>query len=549
MAPTSTDASGPNLADTGPALKPSGGSQSLNNKDRPAGSARHLQFAGTGDGGGSRIGSRAASRTDINGSGSMHGSAMGLDRFWGGSAGGRRIVAEDSQWNLATVEALTTTCVNAIVNRFEERPILKGLPPKYRAKVLAAVSVDIPLAKIVTVIDDDPPHHAGALRAGYWQRRSAAHYPDAELTRHGGSWKRLYCERTLERELATFVPGCGKEFALAQLMKLLAPCIVKLHVTQLQPDASTSDPAERRATDPNPDHLNPMLLVEQLERLKEVALYYGVLDLGMKFQWWLFGMTASDSLNLARALLKCQWTHLTLSRCQIDDAKMVTLCEGLRDHRYLEVLKLDNNKIGDEGAQSLSAVLVTPKCVLNSIDLGNNRIGALGAAHLAKSIQQFKRYGRQLQSLILRLNPLGNDGAFVIAYALQPPEDHHQTVPLNDRSVTPAPPALTIIKLDLSATSMGPSSLEQCLTLITDDLVQEIDLSCNAFVSNDPDVMAAAAAAAAAASGPASAGGSGGADAVGTVWEPCQRRQRPSGIGWWSRWARRCGRVCRHPRG
>ncbi|KAI9183850.1 hypothetical protein H9P43_002902 [Blastocladiella emersonii ATCC 22665] len=458
-----------------------------------AAAGKQLQF-GTGGGAvpvgmvpnGSRPGSRIGSRAELHsGSGGegRRGSSAGdssaqLERM---GLGARRIMAEDSQWNLATVESLTSMCVRAIVERFEDHPVLAGLPAKYRSRVLASISVDIPLAKVVSIIDDDAP---SALRPGYWQRRSAAHFPDAELARHGGKWKRLYCERTLEKELAAFVPGRGADFALGELAKALAPNVVRLQVDQLQPDANHADPAERKATDPNPDHVDPDVLVSHLDQLRDVTLYYGVKDVGVQFEWWLFGMTSNDSTYLSRALRRARWTSLTLSRCCIDDAKLATLCEGLKDHKYLVSLKLDHNRIGDQGAQSLARVLQSRHCALRVLDLGNNRIGALGSAHLAQALQHLSRSRRALASLVLRLNPLGNDGAFVVAYALH--------------SAVDDPASLGFGRLDLAATAMGPSSLEQCAALVAGDIVEELDLSCNAFVANDPDIAAAAAAAAAA---------------------------------------------------
>ena len=57
-----------------------------------------------------------------------------------------------------------------------DRPLLAGLPAKYRSRVLTGISVDIPLLKVVGVIPDDaqPPSGAPPLKHGYWRRRSAA---------------------------------------------------------------------------------------------------------------------------------------------------------------------------------------------------------------------------------------------------------------------------------------------------------------------------------------------------------------------------------------
>ncbi|KNE59816.1 hypothetical protein AMAG_05273 [Allomyces macrogynus ATCC 38327] len=371
--------------------------------------------------------------------------------------GERRILAEDSQWNLAMVEPLTTLCVRAIVENFETRPILDGLPRKYRARVLSSISVDLPLPKIVSLIPDDAEER-GLNSPGYWRRRTAAHFPDADAARHGGKWKTVYCERTMEAAVAAYVPGRGGELALGALARAVSACVVRLHVDQLLPDAVAGDPNERKATDAHPDHVDPELLVVGLDQLKHVALYYGVKDVGMKFEWYWYGMSSNDAVRLARALRKCAWTHLTLSRCGIDDSKIAALCDGLKDHKALVYLKLDHNKISDTGASPLATVLASPHSRLAHLDLGNNRIGALGAAYLAKALAT----NTALQTLILRLNPLGNDGAFILAYALL---THHHTLK----------------SLDLAATNMGASALQQVAALVAADAVEALDVSSNAF--------------------------------------------------------------------
>ena len=88
-------------------------------------------------------------------------------------------------------------------------------------------------------------------------------------------------------------------------------------------------------------------------------------------------------------------TTLYYLRLGWDDAAGVVLCEALRSAhahgglRELEELSLGGNKLGDETAAALAALVqeegALPK--LKSLNLGNNQIGEAGMAALAAAIR------------------------------------------------------------------------------------------------------------------------------------------------------------------
>jgi hypothetical protein len=164
---------------------------------------------------------------------------------------------------------------------------------------------------------------------------------------------------------------------------------------------------------------------------------------------------------------------------------------------------LDNNHISDNGAKALSDVLEHNSLALERLDLSNNQIGPLGASYLARSLYS----NIKLKSLSLRLNPLGNDGAFVLAYALKSPKritelaklfqslsltsdgSNANSKPLenmiNDLILSRVPP---FSYLNLCSTGMGPSAMEQFMLLVEADGIESLDLSCNAFAMHDHEL-------------------------------------------------------------
>lgn len=365
---------------------------------------------------------------------------------------GRRIIAEESKWNLAAVEPLKKICLDRFIANFCTTPCLKGIPAKFRANIVSRIAIDIPVESVIGVVPDEE----------YWKRRSLAELTNCDVSAHGNSWLRLYCERTLSAKIAELVPAVGQESQLYVFLALFSPYVVKLNIPQLQP---RTDYPERKATDPNPDRMNPELLVQYLENLRHVSLYYGLNNIGIDFEWHLFGMTVNDSVMLSKALQKSKWESLSLSKCGIDDSKVGNICQGLHGHLYLKRLDLSHNKITDSGAVQIAALLDSG-VVLEELDLTNNRIKALGAAHISRVLLKSKKKNTQkLKKLSLRLNPLGNEGCYILAHAIIECKE-------------------SLDKLDFCCTGMGITALQNFSKLIKADLVKKLNISCNKFAKN-----------------------------------------------------------------
>ena len=81
------------------------------------------------------------------------------------------------------------------------------------------------------------------------------------------------------------------------------------------------------------------------------------------------------------------------------------LAAALADAPALRALDLRDNWLGDGGAEQLAGVL--PATSLRRLDLSGNKVGPAGAA----AVEAALRAGATLQSLTLRDNQLGAEGA------------------------------------------------------------------------------------------------------------------------------------------
>ncbi|XP_057684392.1 leucine-rich repeat-containing protein 71 isoform X8 [Corythoichthys intestinalis] len=146
--------------------------------------------------------------------------------------------------------------------------------------------------------------------------------------------------------------------------------------------------------------------------------------------FWQAGLTDSMVINLGNAICFC------------NSLRVITL-EGnpLLDHNHhllfsegnaLTHLNLRNNQIEDEGARLLGAGLSTSKSAnrnLISLNLSFNHIGDVGAGHIAKGL----RFNRTLLFLSLSNNHIGDSGATQLATSSSPVDAEHVAKLSNDQ--------------------------------------------------------------------------------------------------------------------
>ncbi|KAJ3343356.1 T-complex-associated testis-expressed protein 1 [Gonapodya sp. JEL0774] len=145
--------------------------------------------------------------------------------------GERRLIAEDPTWNLSSVKRLTTLCIEVLVANFDQNPVLAPLPLKHRKVLLSLLPAEISLSVAAPIIPDasqeiisgvhsgssqitqlsSTPTHPQVSAPSYWHRRALATFTPSECvpSHHGYSWKRLFFELYLQREIEGFVPPAG----------------------------------------------------------------------------------------------------------------------------------------------------------------------------------------------------------------------------------------------------------------------------------------------------------------------------------------------------
>jgi len=318
----------------------------------------------------------------------------------------RRIIAEDPEWNLATVPLLTELCVNHIIKHFAENPILNDLLPRHQKNVLDHIDVNVPIKVTAPLIGSED----------FWKRSCKSRWEVCDASLYDGCWKRMYFERNLEEIIEHYVPSSNDTRLIDETLALSAPFIRALNIKQLLPpvkepvNAAIEDDLSDNESDsgdaPTQDHYEMKHVISRLPHLEELHLVYGVRDCGMNFEWNLFEFTQNDCLSLSNALKACTTLKmLHLHKSKVDDEKCRVIIANLLDHPALESLDLSYNKIGDSGARAIGK-LVNGRSKLTQLDLTDNRIGATGAAAIAHAITK----NTTLKKLSLRLNRLKDDG-------------------------------------------------------------------------------------------------------------------------------------------
>ncbi|KAI6658780.1 hypothetical protein LOD99_15105 [Oopsacas minuta] len=102
----------------------------------------------------------------------------------------RRVIAEDSDWDLFIVSPLSDICVATLIKSFSSYPLLKELSSidvRYAKKLIEGLPTNLPLSISVSLIDNQ----------SYWKNKYLARWEFCENIGSQDSWKKLYLERNL----------------------------------------------------------------------------------------------------------------------------------------------------------------------------------------------------------------------------------------------------------------------------------------------------------------------------------------------------------------
>ena len=270
----------------------------------------------------------------------------------------RRIIADDLEWSLRIVPALTDLALNSLVQSFDTSPTYDQLMDKHRDQLLKSLPTRVPLKVTAPLIEDE----------SYWQRCCKEKWPICDISQYDHSWKRFYFEKNIEEIIENFIPSKTDTKQLFEYVDLGAQYVKRLDIKQLLPpiemqdqilqndadfdDADENDLDDERDAEikkPLSDHFDFTELIRRLPNLQELHIVYGVKNCGMNFDWNMFEFTKKDCQILSKCVQQCRTLRvLHLHRSKIDDLKVRMLIrDGLLDHPSLVELNLEQNQIGD----------------------------------------------------------------------------------------------------------------------------------------------------------------------------------------------------------
>merc|ERR1712168_1038402 len=301
----------------------------------------------------------------------------------------RRIIAEDNDWTLRTVPYLRTMALETIIQNWEEHPHLDELSEKERRKVLSKLSLNLDLKKALLIKDND-----------YWKRRAEVNWKTLNVEEYGGSYRRLFMEKTFQDKIENFVPNQSDYEEVDALIELVKHDIIRAKFDQLLPPVpqvkldlskatlrtpepgvdpefieintqEESDDDEEEGED-QADHIDLTRVLPHLNFLTHVELSFGVKDVGMNFEWGFFTFTMNDAEMLATCLAKCYSLEtLTITRSRLEDDQARVMIKRLLSHPRLRSINLSHNRLKCKTGRALGKMIKTVS-TLEELNLEDN---------------------------------------------------------------------------------------------------------------------------------------------------------------------------------
>ena len=282
-----------------------------------------------------------------------------------------------------------------------------------------------------------------------------ARFANCQVELHGGSWRRLFHERSLAEVLESTDEEVMK--ALEDAVQTAGPWVRSLTLQQL------------------PSRMDLWILFQHATSLTSLSVTYGYRKLRLGFERSFFGMKLSDARSISECLASPaaqSMSHLGLPRNMIGD-DLLRVLFGVPDMfatLSLRSIDLSHNKIGDSGAQLLATMLMSEACVVEELILADNFIRPDGAAALGEALMR----NESLRVLNLRLNRLGDSGGRALCDgAIEHPTLRELNLACNGISIATmgsisgalrrSDPAPSIARLDLSGNELAEDACNMLL--------------------------------------------------------------------------------------
>lgn len=356
------------------------------------------------------------------------------------------------KWNLSTVPLLSELMLTKIVNDFKKFPHLEDLPTqKQRQLVLDALPATLPLKITANLINDD----------SYWKKVCESRWP-LKLPEDGVTWKQLFFEEHFCSVLELYLPKEDEESDkinierpktlkdIIELANLTKDYIKKLNIDQLLPPINGE----------TNDKLDLEKCLAPLTNLESLSVTYQVKKCGMNFEWRLFDFTSFDCEVLVKAILSHQKKLQTVKvpRSNLSCKLVRTFCAHMLKHENLVHLDLSRNEIRDSGARAI-AKLMTIVQSLKVLKVGDNRIGNDGCKAIAAALV---KGSCQVEELECEQNAFDDDASSSIMVALE----HNKK----------------LRKLNLASNQVNQLTIQAlCQSLNSNKTLESLDLHGNEF--------------------------------------------------------------------
>ncbi|XP_060745279.1 NACHT, LRR and PYD domains-containing protein 3-like isoform X2 [Tachysurus vachellii] len=163
-------------------------------------------------------------------------------------------------------------------------------------------------------------------------------------------------------------------------------------------------------------------LRSETSKLRELHLTVKTLDLSDNK----LGDSGVKSLSAVLENPHCKLETLKLFNCGVSDEGCAALTSALRSNpSHLRELDLSDNKLGDSGVKSLSAVLENPHCKLETLRLYKCGVSDEGCAALTSALRSNPSHLRELD---LSDNKLGDSGVKNLSALLENPHCKLETL-------------------------------------------------------------------------------------------------------------------------
>ncbi|XP_026668671.1 dynein regulatory complex subunit 5 [Ceratina calcarata] len=328
----------------------------------------------------------------------------------------RTIQPENVSWDEYRVPSLKTLALRVIASVWEKYPLVDELPTcEDRNALIEILPTDLPFELTITKIDTE----------FYWERCSKARWEHNDISEHGNSWRRYYCENSFREYLENLEPTFfdAQKEACEKMIELVKDYVHVIELRSLVPtkkrSTSVDDEEDPCLIEEEPvNHIPLEQILPRLPHLAELRINFGLIYMDDGFEWRDFEISIEDCLGLGRGIKACRKLRkFALTRSNLDQPRAAALLQGVAGNESLEEIDFSHCKLGDKGAHAVGEFLSLHKN-LRSINLADNGIGPEGIGGTVYGL--LKREQNMLRSLNLRLNPLLDAGAnYVFAYLLR----------------------------------------------------------------------------------------------------------------------------------